>query len=100
MFTIFQDQNYFEIHPICYSICPFFLLATRKSIKSYNQGITSLVVRGSITVPSTTRQTSSELAVVDVNKYFLYKQAKLAYQEVDGVWYFSMRVFWYSSYAI
>ncbi len=40
-------------------------------------------VGGNITVPSTFRQTGLELAVVDVYKIFLYKQAKLAYQEVD-----------------
>ena len=42
------------------------------------------VVGGSITVQSTSCQTGFKLAVVDVNKYFSYKQAKVAYWEVGG----------------
>jgi hypothetical protein len=41
------------------------------------------VIWGSITVPSTSRQTGLELAVVDVNKKLLYFQVKLSYWEVD-----------------
>ncbi len=40
-------------------------------------GITNLLVGGSITIPSTSRQTGLELAVVDVNNS--YKQSNLAY---------------------
>ncbi len=52
--------------------------------QSVNTGNTNLLVGGSITVPSTSRQTGLELAVVDVNKEIVYFQAKLSYWEVDG----------------
>jgi hypothetical protein len=55
-------------------------------------GNTNLFERGSITVPLTSRKTGLQLVVVDVQKYFLYKQAKLANQEVDGTRYKSLRV--------
>jgi hypothetical protein len=55
-------------------------------------GNTNLLVKGSITVPSTSRQTGLELAVVDVNRKIVYNQAKLAYREVDGTLYFPLQV--------
>jgi len=45
-------------------------------------------VRGSITVPSTSWKTSLDLAVVDINKSFLYNLVKPAFWEVDGMWSF------------
>jgi len=41
-------------------------------------------VRGSITVPSTSWTTSLDMAVVDINKNFLYNSVRPAFWEVDS----------------
>ena len=59
-------------------------LYSLKTWETKKTGNTNLLVEGSITVQSTSCQAGFKLGVVDVNKYFLYNQAKLAYQEVDS----------------
>ena len=41
-------------------------------------------VRGSITVPSTSRKTGLDMAVVDINSNVLYNPVRPAFWEVDG----------------
>jgi len=45
-------------------------------------------VRGSITVPSTSRKTSLDMAVVDINNNVLYYPVRPAFWEVDSTWSF------------
>jgi len=42
-------------------------------------------VRGGITVPSTSCRTGLDMAVVDINKNFLYYLVRAAFWEVDSM---------------
>jgi len=45
---------------------------------------------GSITVPSTSWKTGFDMAVVDINKNFLYYWVRPAFWEFDGTWSFPL----------